>query len=68
MIGLIGLRAHERCNATITPLSLLTQIRMDQCDCGPHTTCKPGEGGTCSGCGKACPTNMSKIEGMEEEK
>ncbi|HEY4526805.1 MAG TPA: hypothetical protein VJK53_03085 [Candidatus Paceibacterota bacterium] len=41
---------------------------MDQCDCGEHSTCKPGEGGTCTGCGKACPTNMSKIEGGEEEK
>ena len=48
-------------------LAVVIYIPMEnQCDCGEHSTCKPGEGGTCTGCGKACPVNMSKIEGGEE--
>ena len=40
-------------------------MNPDECDCGEHSTCKPGDG-TCKGCGKKCPENRSKIEEEKE--
>ena len=44
---------------------LLTLMEEEFCDCGPHSTCKPGDE-TCTGCGKKCRPNASKIEEVEE--